>query len=148
MRLLLVTGLYFYSLLCPFNNITVIQKTEIDGYAQGTTYHITYYAVDSPVNKKQVDSILNKIDSSLSLYKPYSLINQFNNSDSGTLVDDHLMNVLGVSFATYKATHGLFDITVEPLVQAWGFGAKKIMQCRTVTLFSRYLAAWAAINSH
>lgn len=125
MRSLLVKGLYFCSLLFPFNNITVIQKTEIDGYAQGTTYHITYYAVDSPVNKTQVDSILNKIDSSLSLYKPYSIINQFNNSDSGTLVDDHLMNVLSASFATYQATHGLFDITVEPLVQAWGFGAKK-----------------------
>ena len=35
---------------------------------------------DSLVTKKQIDSILDKIDSSLSLYKPYSLINQFNNS--------------------------------------------------------------------
>lgn len=126
MRLIFFTALYCCSFFADYNYKAEIRKTEIDGFAQGTTYHITYYANDSIVTKLQIDSILNKIDSSLSLYKPYSLINQFNNSDKGIAVDSHLMNVLVASFATYNATHGLFDITVEPLVQAWGFGAIKI----------------------
>lgn len=125
MRLIFLTALYCCSFFAGYDNKADIRKTEIDGYAQGTTYHITYYANDSIVTKFQIDSILKKIDSSLSLYKPYSLINQFNNSDSGISIDSHLMNVLVASFATYNATHGLFDITVEPLVQAWGFGAIK-----------------------
>src|SRR5690606_16372844 len=55
----------------------------LQGHAQGTTYSITYYAKDSIVTIGQMDSILSQIDSSLSLYEPYSLINRFNASESG-----------------------------------------------------------------
>jgi FAD:protein FMN transferase len=100
-------------------------KYNITGFAQGTTYAITYYAADSFITKFQVDSILNSLDSSLSLYKSYSLINRFNNAEKGLLVDSHFKNVLRKSLLVYKETNGLFDITVQPLVQAWGFGVNK-----------------------
>ena len=96
----------------------------IKGHAQGTTYHILYYAKDSLVTQQQTDSILNKLDSSLSIYKSYSLISKFNNSATGVLMDAHLKNVVAKSVAVHRVTKGLFDITVQPLVQAWGFGAK------------------------
>ncbi|MGZ8553892.1 MAG: FAD:protein FMN transferase [Chitinophagaceae bacterium] len=102
-----------------------MKKIQINGSAQGTTYHITYYAVESLVNKSQIDSILNKIDSSLSLYKPYSLINQFNNAKEGVSVNDHFINVVKRAQKIYKKTNGLFDITVYPLTVAWGFGPQK-----------------------
>jgi len=102
-----------------------LKKYTITGFAQGTTYSITYYATDSIVSKRQVDSILNKIDSSLSLYKPYSLINQFNNSRTGRKIDNHFVNVIKKSILVYHETNGLFDVTVKPLVQAWGFGVTK-----------------------
>jgi thiamine biosynthesis lipoprotein len=98
----------------------------IDGYAQGTTFHITYSNKYDVVTKPHLDSIFNKIDSSLSLYKSYSLINQFNNSTSGLVVDNHLFNVVTKSINTYMQTNGAFDITVKPLVQAWGFGVVPI----------------------
>jgi thiamine biosynthesis lipoprotein len=98
----------------------------ITGNAQGTTYQITYLQNDEVVVKNQVDSILNKIDSSLSLYKTYSLINQFNKSDSGCEVDAHLIDVVKKSIATYEKTEGVFDITIKPLVQAWGFGVQAV----------------------
>lgn len=109
------------------------KKFAINGFAQGTTYQITYYATDSIITKSQIDSILNKIDSSLSLYKSYSLINQFNASASGITVDDHFINIIKKSIFTYKATNGLFDITVQPLVQAWGFGPRKTDSLPTAT---------------
>ncbi|MEO8414358.1 MAG: FAD:protein FMN transferase [Ginsengibacter sp.] len=99
-----------------------LKAVHISGQAQGTTYQLTYYATDEPVGKIQVDSILDKIDSSLSLYKPYSLISRFNRSVSGLPVDEHFVKVIRKSIEVFKNTGGLFDITVQPLVQAWGFG--------------------------
>lgn len=102
-----------------------VKKVFLSGSAQGTTYHITYYASDSLVTKSQIDSILNRIDSSLSLYKPYSLINQFNNSTDGIVVDEHFEKVFSKAIDTYNQTNGLFDITIFPITEAWGFGPVK-----------------------
>lgn len=97
----------------------------IKGKAQGTTYNIVYYGKDSVVTKKMIDEKLIQLDSSLSLYKDYSKVNQFNNSAEGILLDEHLLAVIKKSLAVYKDTEGLFDITVYPLVEAWGFGMTK-----------------------
>lgn len=102
------------------------QQYSIHGYAQGTDYSIKYFAEDSVVTKRSVDSILLKIDSSMSLYKPYSLISQFNRSANGILMDAHFTRVMKKSFEIYKDTQGKFDVTVAPLVQAWGFGPKPV----------------------
>jgi thiamine biosynthesis lipoprotein len=101
------------------------KRYHIAGTAQGTTYSIIYYGKDSVVTKGMIDLMLMKLDSSLSLFKPYSRINQFNNSANGIVLDKHLLPVIKKSIATYKETKGLFDITVYPLVEAWGFGVKK-----------------------
>jgi thiamine biosynthesis lipoprotein len=100
----------------------------IQGYAQGTDYTIKYFAEDSIVSKGAIDSILISIDSSMSLYKPYSLINQFNASKNGMKLDRHFLNVMKKSFEIYRNTAGKFDPTVKPLVQAWGFGVKPVQE--------------------
>jgi FAD:protein FMN transferase len=97
----------------------------LSGTAQGTTWNITYYARDSVALKSGIDSILSAIDSSLSLYKSYSLIVAFNNSTRGVIADEHLQKVVKRSLEVYKETKGLSDITVGPLVEAWGFSAKQ-----------------------
>jgi len=99
---------------------------KINGYAQGTSYSITYYAKEEWVKKKSIDSLIQVIDQSMSLYKPGSLINKFNESTSGMLVDFHFMEVYQRADAIFKDTQGKFDVTVAPLVQLWGFGPKKI----------------------
>jgi FAD:protein FMN transferase len=112
-------------LFSSFQENAPLKKVQIDGLAQGTTYHIIYYAKDSLVSKTQVDSILDVIDSSLSLYKPYSLINRFNQSQDGITADRHFVKVVKKAIEVYHETDGLFDITVEPLTTAWGFGPIK-----------------------
>ncbi|WP_197076706.1 FAD:protein FMN transferase [Hymenobacter terrenus] len=102
--------------LCPY---------QLRGYAQGTTYSITYYAPDSVVTKADVDRQLAEIDHSLSLYEPGSLINQFNASPKGLVADPHLKRVVAKALRVYQETDGLFDATVEPLVAAWGFGMSR-----------------------
>ena len=97
----------------------------IQGFAQGTSYNLRYYASSELVFKKDVDSILQEIDASMSLYKPGSLINKFNRSGTGISLDPGFQQVVQKSFEIYKATKGRFDITVAPLVQLWGFGPLK-----------------------
>jgi FAD:protein FMN transferase len=98
--------------------------TKIAGYAQGTTYHITY---ENSVNQNlqmQVDSILKAFDLSLSEYIPNSIISRINANDL-TVKTDYLFNtIFQKSRIVYNNTGGAFDITVGPLVDAWGFGPK------------------------
>jgi FAD:protein FMN transferase len=102
------------------------RKVVITGRAQGTTYSITYYATDSIVTKRQIDSLLENIDSSLSIYKPYSRISEFNRSATGVTPDEHLKTVVQKSIQVCRDTKGIFDITIQPIVQAWGFGTQPI----------------------
>ncbi|MBX2924596.1 MAG: FAD:protein FMN transferase [Chitinophagaceae bacterium] len=110
----------------PVSTDDDIKKIEITGFAQGTTYHITYYATDSTVKKYQVDSILQVIDNSMSLYKPGSNINRFNQSPGGIEIDTHFVQVINKSVEVWKESGGIFDITIQPLVKAWGFGAQSV----------------------
>lgn len=107
-------------------NGTAQERFDITGYAQGTTYNITYYASDSLLTRRQADSLFQVIDQSMSLYKPHSLINAFNGSKQGIVVDKHLEKVFHQSVTIWKESDGLFDITVQPLVKAWGFGNKEV----------------------
>lgn len=96
-----------------------LHEFKINGEAQGTTYALSYYAADSIVGKRQVDSILNIIDLSMSLYRPNSTISRFNQSGKGLKLDAHFLKVVKRSFEIYRDTKGIFDITVEPLVNYW-----------------------------
>ncbi|MFD2286551.1 FAD:protein FMN transferase [Pedobacter petrophilus] len=97
---------------------------KLKGLAQGTDYTIMYYAKDSVATKSGIDSLLAIIDQSMSLYRKGSLINQFNAAEKQIKTDRFLNDVLKRSFEINADTRGIFDITVAPLVQAWGFGPK------------------------
>ncbi|MFT2008306.1 FAD:protein FMN transferase [Pontibacter sp. 13R65] len=99
---------------------------DINGYAQGTSYHITYFAKSSLITKAEIESVFSNIDSSLSIYNPSSLISRFNESSTGIKADKHLLTVVRKSMAIFSETEGKFDITVYPLVNAWGFGNKSV----------------------
>lgn len=101
-----------------------LKPFHLSGYTQGTTYHITYYAKDSLVHRQEIEYMLAGIDSSLSAYKSYSLISQFNRSERTGKADRHLKAVVNKSKEVFEKTGGIFDITIRPLVEAWGFGTK------------------------
>lgn len=105
-----------------------LQKIVLTGPAQGTSYHITYFHQHNLVSKQEVDSILQVIDYSMSIYNSKSTISQFNQSkeNENFKLDAHFQKVIEASFYYHQITKGIFDITVAPLVQLWGFGPQKI----------------------
>jgi thiamine biosynthesis lipoprotein len=102
-----------------------LSRVEINGNAQGTTYHIIYYAPTGLVTQRQTDSLLSRLDSSVSLYLPTSLICRFNRSASGIMINEPFRVLVSKAIEINKATGGAMDITVKPLVDAWGFGVTK-----------------------
>lgn len=102
-----------------------LQPFKISGFAQGTSYQITYYAKEALISSRSIDQKFSELDSSLSIYKPYSLISQFNSSEKGIELDEHLYKVVQRSIKIWKESEGVFDISILPIVEAWGFGAKR-----------------------
>jgi thiamine biosynthesis lipoprotein len=98
---------------------------QISGFAQGTSYQITYYASDAIISSRSIDQKFSELDSSLSIYKSYSLINKFNNSETGIEMDEHLKKVVKRSLKIWKESEGVFDISILAIVEAWGFGVQR-----------------------
>lgn len=103
------------------------QKTEyirINGNTQGTTYTILTKEVHENVNQNAIDSILHVFDLSLSTYIDSSQISSFNSNTLAGILDDKndfFKNCYEKSLVVYRNTNGLFDPSVFPLIEGWGF---------------------------
>jgi len=99
---------------------------KMQGMIFGTFYHIIYQPVseNDSLNLGVVDE-LNKVDWALSTFKDTSTISKFNYSEKGSMVDSMMKYVYLSAVEVNKNTEGAFDMTVGPLVNAWGFGFKK-----------------------
>lgn len=92
-----------------------------EGTIFGTLYHVKYlYDKDM---KADIEAELQNVDASLSMFNPKSTISRINRGETDE-VDEMLSEVLRLSFVVNQATDGVFDPTVAPLVNAWGFGFK------------------------
>lgn len=92
-----------------------------EGSIWTTDYHMVY-----ETHERLDDSILttlNLVDNSASSFNPNSLISKINENQEHKL-NAMLMNLLHVSRAVYEASRHVYDPTVMPLVNAWGFGYK------------------------
>jgi len=100
------------------------QKTYmvIKGYTQGTTYMVKYSTADSTNWKSEIQRILHEVDSSMSTYKDNSIISRINRNEGNMKADAHFRKVFHTAQRVSEMSGGAFDITVAPLVNAWGFG--------------------------
>lgn len=98
---------------------TPFQKDE--GMVFGTIYHITY---QSDTNyQKEIEAELQKVDNSLSPFNKTSIISRINRNEK-VKVDEMFSEVFQLAEKISGETDGAFDITVAPMVNAWGFGFK------------------------
>lgn len=99
-----------------------------EGATMGTTYHIT--VVDPPRSlarealQSAVDAVLARIDATMSTWREDSEISRFNRAPVGEWfpLSDETRAVLAESLRVSMLSGGGFDITVAPLLAAWGFG--------------------------
>jgi FAD:protein FMN transferase len=94
----------------------------LEGFTQGTTYHITYEDQSSMNYIEEIELIFREIDSSMSVYRQNSIISGINNNDDNFKPDHYFIDVVSKAIEISNKTNGAFDITVGPLVNAWGFG--------------------------
>ena len=92
-----------------------------EGLIFGTVYKITYQHADDLQN--DIKEAMLEVDNSLSPYNPNSIITRINHNQDTTL-NEHFTHVFELAQQISAETEGAFDITVAPLVNAWGFGFK------------------------
>jgi thiamine biosynthesis lipoprotein len=95
----------------------------LGGRTQGTTWEVKYR---HPVSLKTgIDSVLEAMDQCLSLYRNDSELSAFNSGISHRFRSPIFFEVLKKSEEIFRESDGLFDPTVLPLVEAYGFGASR-----------------------
>ena len=91
------------------------------GMVFGTVYNITYEC-DSDLHQA-IKAELQKVDNSLSPFNEHSVITAINQNQD-VKPDEMFLTVFNKAMEISRETDGAFDITVAPLVNAWGFGFK------------------------
>ncbi len=103
---------------CTGNTGTFQSET---GFIFGTVYNVKYQHTESL--KDDITRELQLFDGSLSMFNDTSTISRVNRNED-IQPDTLFTNVIRRSLEISQATDGCFDITVAPLVNAWGFGFK------------------------
>ena len=91
------------------------------GMIFGTTYNVTYqYSEDL---QGEIEQELRKVDDEFSMFNSQSIVARLNRGENPELTST-FCDVFELAHQISDDTNGAFDITVAPLVNAWGFGFK------------------------
>lgn len=101
----------------------VSQYRTVDGSMLGTTYHIV---AETSLSSERIFEEMQRINleaiASMSIFNPNSQLSRINRNESDS-VDIHIARNIEVA-AKVNALTPRYDITVKPLVEAYGFAAK------------------------
>jgi len=92
------------------------------GKIQGTFYHATYQHPEGKDLQQVIEQKMKEFDQSLSTYNPNSVISRINRNDDSARTDEYFESMYAEARKVSENSGGAFDITVAPLVNAWGFG--------------------------
>ena len=99
--------------------------TVIQGYAQGGTYAVKFNLSGVRVEPERihsaVDSILQRVDTTLSGYNKGSMLSRFNRGET-VWPNDLFLDVYDFSRAYFDASEGALDVAAGPVFDIWGFG--------------------------
>lgn len=125
LSVLVVASIYAYR---GATRVTPRQDTRFGGPAQGTTWSVVLPGARTPQQvemlERAIDSVLAGIDASMSTYLSTSEVSRVNRDRRVTpiAVSRQLADVLRLAAEVSQASQGAFDVTIAPVVNAWGFG--------------------------
>lgn len=97
------------------------------GPTMGSTYTIKYVraagAPDVVKAQAEVEAILAEVDLQMSTYRSDSLIEGFNQAAAGCQpMSEPVLELVRYGEQLARRSDGAFDLTIEPLLNLWGFG--------------------------
>jgi FAD:protein FMN transferase len=130
-RRLLVGGAAALALGACGRQVTQVgDGLHLTGNAMASAYNVKLArsaGVDTARVQDAVQSALSAVDARMSLYRPDSELARLNRQGAGQplALSSELFEVLAAAQRVSELADGAFDVTVAPLVQAWGFGTEK-----------------------
>ena len=121
-----ILGLPLLGLLVLGTSCTPKAKTyaTVDGFTQGSTYHIVYNDPQGRDLRTNIEELLEDFDNSLSVYNPSSLLTRLNANDPAAQPDPWISECLEISRTISDDTDGAFDVTLRPLIAAYRIGTE------------------------
>jgi thiamine biosynthesis lipoprotein len=103
-----------------------LERYETSHESMGTEFTVAVYGHDRKFLAETVEEVfeeIDRIDEQMSNYKPESELSQINReaASRAVLVEPSLFALIQKSLQYGSDTGGAFDITVGPLMKAWGF---------------------------
>ena len=95
---------------------------KVSGATWGTTYNVTYKAVEDLNDSILV--VMKQVDESLSVFNCGSVVSRINRGETAE-TDELMQAVFNESKRVNRCSGGAFDPTVSPLINLWGFGYDK-----------------------
>ena len=92
-----------------------------EGHVFGTYYNIRYEATGNL--EDSIQAAFKDFDNSLSMFNPRSILSAVN-ANRDTTTNEAFEAMFAEAARVYALSNGAFDITVAPLVKAFGFGRK------------------------
>lgn len=111
------------------------------GMIFGTQYHVTYQSNENL--QHEIENALKQVDNEFSMFNKTSTVTLINQGKSPQL-SNMFVEVFSLAQEVNKESDGAFDITVAPLVNAWGFGFKTRQMPNTKQVDS--LLAYVGMN--
>lgn len=103
-----------------------VAYTTVDGTMLGTTLHVV--ADVQGVSSQELYAAVMELDrqakASMSIFDPASLLSRLNRNQTDS-VDTHIAFNLRLGDSIGALSDGRYDVTVKPLVEAWGFAGKQ-----------------------
>lgn len=96
------------------------EKQSKDIFAMDTYMTVTAYGEHAQEAVDKAEEEINRLDEMLSTGKETSEVYKLNQAGEGTVSDDTAY-LLEESEKLYKETEGVFDISIYPVMDAWGF---------------------------
>lgn len=94
----------------------------VEGEALGTFVQLK---CETSVEPAVIESIIEDVDAeakaSMSIFDESSLLSRINNNQTDSL-DIHIANNIALAQRFSELSNGVYDITIRPLTEAWGFG--------------------------